>query len=232
VLIKVAIQNNNRNQGYPYAWLDEVVEITLNPEKTNVADLQFNQLEHIEDKFDKELQLVLKELKTSTFYLFSSKKIKATVTQYYDSLLLLEQQAMNNLALYPQDHPLSETGENLILYIQNMGATFKKRYGKYLAGPDFKELPPVKKINGLSKLLCKLSVDQLGIILKAADDSKVIIASSLSLIFRAVVPFLSTDKVKNPSWNSMRKSTYQMEQADKDIAIGTLEKLILQIKEY
>jgi hypothetical protein len=228
----VAIQESKNNQGYPYAWLDEVAEITLNPEKTNVTELKSKQLEYIEDRFDRELQLVLKDLKANTFYLFSSKKIKATVSNYYESLGMLERQVMINLALYPADHPLTTTGEHLVISAQNMMAAIKKRYGKYLAGADITSSLNSNRTSVISKLLCKFSVDQLGIILKAADDSKIIIASSLSLIFRTIVPYLSTDKVKNPSWSSMRKSTYQMEQADKDIAIGALEKLILQIKEY
>lgn len=61
-------------QAYPYAWLDEVVEVTLNPEKTKVTELQFQQLESIESKFDQELQAVLKDLKTNTFCLFPLKK--------------------------------------------------------------------------------------------------------------------------------------------------------------
>jgi len=209
-------------QAYPYAWLDEVVEVTLNPEKTKVTELQFQQLESIESKFDQELQAVLKDLKTNTFCLFSSKKIKAVVSQYYDSLLL---------AAYPDDHPLATTGENIIFYIQNMGIAFKKRYGKYItpAGPETGMHP---KAAVISKILCKLSADQIGVILKAADDTKLLLASSLSVVFRSIVPFLSTDKIKNLSWDSMRKRTYHIEQIDKDVAIATLEKLILQIREY
>src|SRR6185437_7544685 len=105
--------NKTRGRDYPYAWLDEVVEITLNPEKTNVIELEFQQLEVIAGQFDQELQSVLRNLKASTFYLISSKKIKATVTQYYDSLVLLERQAMENLAAYPEGHPLVTTGETI-----------------------------------------------------------------------------------------------------------------------
>lgn len=220
-------------QAYPYAWLDEVVEITLNPEKTKVTDLQFQQLESIESKFDLELQGVLKDLKTNTFCLFSSKKIRAVVAQYYDSLILLERQAMQNLAAYPDDHPLAATGENIIFYIQNMGVAFKKRYGKYIINNAHENLlPSAQQAAKSSKLLCKLSADQIGIILKAADDTKIVLASSLSVIFRSIVPFLSTDNIKNLSWDSMRKRTYHIEQIDKDVAIATLEKLILQIREY
>jgi hypothetical protein len=219
-------------QAYPYAWLDEVVEITLNPEKTRVTELQVQQLESIESKFDQELQSVLRDLKTNTFCLFSIKKIKAVVVQYYDSLLQLERQAIQNLAAYPDDHPLVATGENIIFYIQNMGIAFKKRYGKYITTPVSENgiAPPQPTV--VSKLLCKLSADQIGVILKAADDTKLLLASSLSVVFRSIVPFLSTDKIKNLSWDSMRKRTYHIEQIDKDVAIATLEKLILQIREY
>lgn len=219
-------------QAYPYAWLDEVVEVTLNPEKTKVTELQFQQLANIESKFDQQLQGVLKDLKTSTFCLFSSKKIKAVVTQYYDSLILLERQATENLAAYPDDHPLAVTGENIVYNIQNMGIAFKKRYGKYISSVVLEKgtTPPHSVV--VSKILCKLSADQIGIILKAADDTKLLLASSLSVVFRTIIPFLSTDKIKNLSWDSMRKGTYHIEQVDKDVAIATLEKLILQIREY
>lgn len=226
------MDNKPIKQDYPYAWLDEVVEITLNPEKSNVTNLETQQLEIIEGKFSDELQKVLNDLKTNTFYLFSTKKIKAAVTNYYDSLLLLEKQAMANLAAYPNDHPLAVTGEQLILYIQTMSAAFKKRYGKYITQGNFAAIQERSSTPVISKILCKLSVDQIGIILRAADDSKVILASSLSIIFRSIVPYLSTEKIKQISWNSMRKSTYQIEQMDKEVAIATLEKLILKIKEY
>ena len=219
-------------QAYPYAWLDEVVEVTLNPEKTKVTELQFQQLESIESKFDQELQAVLKDLKMNTFCLFSSKKIKAIVSQYYDSLILLEQQATQNLAAYPDDHPLAATGENIIFYIQNTSVAFKKRYGKYITSTVSETSITTSQSTIISKILCKLSADQIGVILKAADDTKLLLASSLSVVFRSIVPFLSTDKIKNLSWDSMRKRTYHIEQIDKDVAIATLEKLILQIREY
>ncbi|MBD1362543.1 hypothetical protein IDJ77_01860 [Mucilaginibacter sp. ZT4R22] len=224
--------NKGKKQGYPYAWLDEVIEVTLNPKKANVSELGIQQLLSIESKFDQELQNVLRNLKSVTFYLFSPKKIKAIVTHFYDSLRLLEQQAMENLAGYDDNQPLAAIGENLVLSLQNTAAALKKRYGKYVIDKFTEDLVTPKQPIVISKILCKLSVDQIGIILKAADDAKLIIASSISVIFRSIVPFLSTENMKNISWNSMRKSTYHIEQIDKDVAIATLEKLILIIKDY
>lgn len=223
---------NESKQGYPYAWLDEVIEVTLNPAKTNVIDLQFQQLEIIETEFDKELYAVLNDLKITTFYLFSSKKTKVIVTHYYESLILLERQAKQNLAAYPDNHPLASLGENIILYIQNMGTVFKKRYGKYITSAVSESGITSPRSTVVSKILCKLSADQIGVILKAADDTKLLLASSLSVVFRTIIPFISTDKIKNLSWDSMRKGTYHIEQMDKEVAIATLEKLILKIREY
>ena len=39
-------------------------------------------------------------------------------------------------------------------------------------------------------------------------------------------------KMKNISWMSMRKITYQFERSDLDNAISVLEKMIKKIKEY
>ena len=82
------------------------------------------------------------------------------------------------------------------------------------------------------KLLCTLSEDQLGIILKAADDLKIIISRSLSNIFNQLVPYLSTPYKEDLSPDSMRSHTYSIEERDKQIVIETLLKMIEKIKEY
>jgi len=171
-------------------------------------------------------------LKMSTFNLLSSKKIKATVGHYYNSLRILEQQILLNMDGYPKNHPLFAVGENLVMNIHNAEKDFKKRYSKYLTDLTSSPLPKSNTISLISKIMCKLSVDQLGIIFKAADESKLIVASSISLIFQSIVPFLSTPKIKNISWNSMRKSTYQIEEHDKQVAITALENLITKIKGF
>lgn len=226
------MDNRLVRQIYPYAWLDEMVEIVLNPEKTKVTEIGIQQLELIEQQFDRELQMVLKDLKANTFDLFSFKKIKTTVTQYYDSLLLLEKQAMLNLAGYPHGHPLATTGENILCYIGSTNTSFKKRYGKYISSYSIEEKDLVKNNTVISKLLCMLSVDQIGLILKAADDIKLIVSRSLSMVFKSIVPYLSTPAKTALSWDSMRSNSYHPEESDKQAAIAALEKLIRQIRDY
>ena len=84
----------------------------------------------------------------------------------------------------------------------------------------------------LFKVLCRLSVDQIAIILKAADQLNVLVARSFSQVLRSIVPFLSTERFQDVSWKSARSSTYKMEGSDKEVAIKTLEALIRQISDY
>lgn len=82
------------------------------------------------------------------------------------------------------------------------------------------------------KVRCILSTDQMGIILRAADELKVLSARSLNEVFRSIVPHLSTPHKENLSYDSMRSKSYSIETKDKEIAIETLQKMIEKIKEY
>lgn len=82
------------------------------------------------------------------------------------------------------------------------------------------------------KLLCVLSVDQMALLLRSADDLKIIMARSLNAVFKTIVPHLSTPYQENISWDSMRSKSYNAETRDKEIVIQTLEQMIKKIKEY
>lgn len=82
------------------------------------------------------------------------------------------------------------------------------------------------------KVLCALSVDQMGLMLRAADESKIIIARSLNAVFKQIVPHLSTASKENISWDSMRSKSYAAEKRDKEIVIQTLEQMIRKVREY
>lgn len=83
-----------------------------------------------------------------------------------------------------------------------------------------------------SKINCALSVDQLSLLLRAADETKVIIARSLNDLFKQIVPYLSTAHTKNISYDSMRSKSYAAEKRDKEIVIQALEQMIKSIKDY
>jgi hypothetical protein len=77
-----------------------------------------------------------------------------------------------------------------------------------------------------------LTVDQMALVLRAADDLRILIARSLSSVFRLIVPHLSTPHQKDISYDSMRSKSYSAEKKDKEVAINTLAMLIEKIKTY
>lgn len=82
------------------------------------------------------------------------------------------------------------------------------------------------------KLLCILSVDQMALLLRAADDLKIVTARSLNAVFKTIVPHLSTPYQENISYDSMRSKSYTAETRDKEIIIETLQQMIKKIEEY
>lgn len=83
----------------------------------------------------------------------------------------------------------------------------------------------------LQKVLIQLSSDQAGLILRAADQARVLVAKSLSEIFRTIVPHLSTPHNEELSYKGMRTQSYVAEQRDKDIAIEALERIIKKLRD-
>jgi hypothetical protein len=95
---------------------------------------------------------------------------------------------------------------------------------------NLKQKTPVEKEK--RKVLCTLSTDQAGLILRAAGELKILKARSMNEVFKTIVPHLSTPFKENLSFDSMRTKSYTAEERDKEIAIGILEKIIGKIREY
>ncbi|WP_426486095.1 hypothetical protein [Flavobacterium sp. 2] len=83
-----------------------------------------------------------------------------------------------------------------------------------------------------SKIECVLSSDQIALILRASDESRILRAKSMSQVFKTIVPHLSTPFKKDLSYQSVRSKSYNAEERDKKIAIEILEKIITKIQSY
>lgn len=90
-----------------------------------------------------------------------------------------------------------------------------------------KENPPKE-----NKITCLLSADQIGLILRAGDESRILNSKSMSEVFKTIIPHLSTPYKMDLSYHSVRSKSYNAEDKDKEIAIETLEKIIKKIKSY
>lgn len=82
------------------------------------------------------------------------------------------------------------------------------------------------------KVMCSLSTDQTGLILRATDELRILVAKSMNEVFKTIVPHLSTPYKEDLSYDGMRSKSYVAEDRDKRIAIETLERIIKKIKEY
>jgi len=100
----------------------------------------------------------------------------------------------------------------------------KKELGTYVRRAKSKSIE--------EKVECDLSADQLGLILRAADESRLIKARSMNLVFQSIIPYLSTAFKKDLSYQSVRSKSYNAEEKDKETAIAGLEKMIKKIRSY
>lgn len=83
-----------------------------------------------------------------------------------------------------------------------------------------------------SKVLCVFSTDQIGIILRAFDELKVLKARSMNEVFKKIVPHLSTPYKEELSYDAVRSKSYAAEERDIKIVIDTLQQIIEKIKRY
>lgn len=109
-------------------------------------------------------------------------------------------------------------------YFKSINQYEKKAYSeKDYAAHQPKENP---------KVICTLSSDQIGIILRAAADQKVIVAKSISEVFKIAIPYISTSAKETLSHDGVRSKAYAAEERDKRFAIAALEQVISRIREY
>lgn len=108
----------------------------------------------------------------------------------------------------------------------------KKHHSENIQNDPQKSLDAPKENLKENKITCLLSADQIGLILRASDESRILNAKSMSAVFKTIIPHLSTPYKSELSYQSVRSKSYNAEDKDKEIAIETLEKIIKKIKTY
>ena len=218
---------------YPFFWLDELAEITLNPDRTDLQSITPEQLGAIRQRLPEEFTRISARLKTQAFCLYSSDHLKVVAGHYDQAIRMLRRQAAANLEQYPETGPLRQTGQLMLDGLNELTRSLYNRYPLYLPPPDRAEQfndPAGAAFSG--KILCALSADQAGIILRAATDAGMLIGRSFRKICTAIAPYLSTPWKEDILPATMRSHATRPELRDKEIAIAFLEKMIEQIKGY
>lgn len=170
--------------------------------------------------------------------------LKNRITEHFNTvrlypeqmeLLLLDFKLFNQIhlkperAFLPQEASLSKQIGNW--FSQEIFYLEKRLY--------FPTIPPKEKgkkttpnSKDADKLLSTLSVDQMALVLRAADDLRIVAARSLNSVFKNIVPYLSTPYQENISYDSMRSKSYVAETRDKKIVVDTLRQIIQKVNEY
>lgn len=110
--------------------------------------------------------------------------------------------------------------------------TYLEKKSDFSTGSTNLKSQNVQADNPKKKVTCTLSTDQTGLILRAADELRILLAKSMSEVFKTIVPHLSTPYKKDLSYDGMRSKSYAAEERDKQIAIQTLQRIIKKIEEY
>jgi hypothetical protein len=110
--------------------------------------------------------------------------------------------------------------------------TYLEKKSDFSTGPTNLKSQNVQAEKPKQKVTCTLSTDQTGLILRAADELRILLAKSMSEVFKTIVPHLSTPHKKDLSYDGMRSKSYVAEERDKQIAIQTLQRIIKKIEEY
>ncbi|OAQ41978.1 hypothetical protein A5893_02335 [Pedobacter psychrophilus] len=184
--------------------------------------------EMLKNYFEGELQLINRYFKQNAYFYHYFK----SGAQELDNYCFLRNADMEAIAI-PE---MPESEQEFATACDPLFAKFiayedLQNHLLYLLNPkEIQENPSLEKV--IQKTLIDLSVDQLGLITRAADDARLILGKSFSKICKDLAPYIATPEKNHISSNSLRSNAYLAENSDKSNVIKTLEKMINFIKGY
>jgi len=134
---------------------------------------------------------------------------------------------------------------SMVLYPQhqNLGAILESWFVSeiaYLEKTLHLEVNPIKHYRRSNsdafavkdRVLLNFSSDQIALVLRACDETRLLSAKSLSEVFKTIVPHLSTPNKKELSFDAVRRKSYTVEENDKEMVVQALQKLIEKIHTF
>ena len=219
---------------YPFIWIDEVIEVTLNPNLTPVDTLPSKVLTDVTERFPVETRQIFQSLKAQCLWLLSDDKTRLIVEHYDHAITELARQAKNSLIAGAGNELWTNTSQLVLTELEVLSHNIRQRYRKYLPKTTEKPTREHDEPNNLQRLLFKvllgISIDQAGIILKSAYNVKVIVGDSYRKVCSAVAPYLSTERFDRITDAGLRTASIRQEDRDKVIAVEILKKIIEDIQ--
>lgn len=208
-------------------YLCKLINSIINMDELYITGNTFNKVE---------AQLIYYNFNSRKFIIYLIDKVQQSI----DTLANTSDKLISVNRFYKSLRQLcSRQDEAYNNHLQSISSILKrwlKQERRHLRLTTNSHLPTSKLIRESStsklKISCNLSIDQLALILRAADEVKVVLAKSLRDVFNAIAPHLSTPRKEDISPDSMRSKSYSAEVKDKKITIAILEEMILKIREY
>lgn len=161
-----------------------------------------------------------------------------TYFEKLDKLLLISKELKQQIIIPDVGlHPMADSLVNsLEKWISQEIIYLERKTRDYLIptshNADPLELRSSIKKEPHSKVLCMLTVDQMAILLRAADESKLLNAKSISAVYKQITPYLSSPFKEEISPDSMRSKSYAAEDRDKAIVIDALHRMVKKIEQF
>lgn len=218
---------------YKLDFFDRLVSVTMRPERASLFET--NYVTQLLEMASNERQRTVEHINHAIFKLKKEQAVRLHIRNYHAVLKILlelcegyEEDPVYNSA--PALHELLKRVRSHLLALLDF---VHHRFAYYLSSGDFPgPTPAYQESKEIKKISCRLSVDQLALIFRAAFDEEIIATPSMASLYRWVVPFLSTTSKTDISYNSMRSKAYAAETADKNASIAILQRLINAIRNY
>ncbi|MEH6680369.1 MAG: hypothetical protein V7724_07455 [Sediminicola sp.] len=223
-------------QRYLLEWFDLLIVTTLDADRTNIGEMDPRQATELIQKIRNETASFKTRMKYRAFSLTREKHIRLFIQNHYVSIRILrgvvrerEERGISQRKHIEEIFSVLYTslGE-LLIFLETWFARYLPVDG-YAKRKGRKAVPTAKVTE---KILCNLSTDQIALVLRAADELRILKARSLRSVFKIIVPHLSTPNKKNISFDAMRVNAYKAEDRDKEVTIGQLQHIIKKIKGY
>ena len=225
---------------YSLEWLDSLISVTLNPERPYLEKIPKEDIASWHNKVPPECMQVQYEITQRIFSINKENQVRHLVRKYHAALLALDEtlESYQSCPAFDQE-TLKELACVLSSGLKGLSSFIRKRYPQYLdtaceplnASRAAKPFGASAKDSG-AKVLCNLSGDQIALILRAADEAQILKARSMNAVFKAIVPYLSTQLKDTLSVDSIRSKAYSPEEPDREAAIEALQKIIRKIQGY
>ncbi|SHN45554.1 hypothetical protein [Chitinophaga sp. CF418] len=219
-------------QVYHLKWIDSLITNELNPSKADLSSIPPQQIELLCSQIPVEIEKIKFLIFNQIFRLKSKEHLGLLIKMYRSSLeylLITAAEHTNTITLSLQNEALPSFYNKIIVGLEELSSFITGRFSALIQTDNSSgNNTPVPR----DKVTCTLSVDQIGIFIRAGVETELIIGKSLSKVFKEMIPQISTPNRNDISWENARRKSYACERNDQNVLISKLELIIKKIKEY